>query len=141
MTALRMLMLVLILAPAVLVIDLVWLGIVMKGFYAQEIGSIMRRSGDALTPRWSAALLVYLLIPAGLILFVRPLLVEPATVWQALGWGAAFGLVLYGVYDMTNLAVLENWTWKVAIADIAWGGVLCGITTLLMQTADRWLPK
>ena len=141
MNIIRLVWLVLILLPIVLVIDMIWLGVVMKGFYAQEIGALMRRNGETLAPRWGAALLVYVLIPAGLVLFVRPLLVEHSATWQAFGWGALFGLVLYGVYDMTNLAVLERWTLRVAVADIVWGGVLCGVSSLLMQLVDRWLSK
>lgn len=139
MTAFRLVWLILILVPVVLVLDLIWLGIVMKGFYAQEMGELMRRNGEAFAPRWGAAFLVYLLIPAGLVFFVRPLLIEHAAAWQAFAWGAAFGLVLYGVYDLTNLAVLEKWTVKLTIADMAWGGVLCGTSSLLMQFVDRWL--
>jgi hypothetical protein len=35
--------------------------------------------------------------------------------------GALFGLVLYSVYDLTNLAVLEKWTARMALADMALG--------------------
>lgn len=141
MSHLRLVWLVLILAPLVLMIDLLWLGVVMKGFYAQEIGGLMRRNADVLAPRWKAACMVYLLIPAGLALFVRPLLGEQSSLWQALAWGAAFGLVLYGVYDFTNLAVLEKWTIRVTLVDITWGVVLCAVSACLMQVVDRWLTK
>ena len=100
-----------------------------------------RRQGEALAPRWGAALLVYLLIPAGIVLFVRPLLRANANAWQAFGWGAAFGLVLYGVYDLSNLAVLEKWTVRMTLADIAWGCVLSGMTSILMWSADRSMIK
>ena len=139
MSALRPIWLILLLAPIVLVIDLVWLGMIMKGFYAQEIGEITRRNAEGLAPRWGAALLVYLFIPAGLVCFVRPLLGEQSTLPQAWAWGALFGFILYGVYDLTNLAVLDKWTVRVTVADMAWGGVLGGITTVIMRAIDRWL--
>ncbi len=128
-----------IVAPIVLAIDLLWLGVVMKGFYSQELGELARRQAGALAPRWGAALLVYILIPGGLVLFVRPLLGANATPWQAVGWGAAFGLVLYGVYDLTNLSVLDKWTLRLTLADMAWGCVLCGASSALMRIVDRWL--
>jgi uncharacterized membrane protein len=131
----------LILAPAVLVLDLVWLGLIMRDFYSRELADLARRSGEAFAPRWGPAIGVYVLIPAGLVLFVRPLLGEQAPLWQAFAWGAAFGLVLYGVYDLTNLAVLEKWTLRVTLADMAWGMVLCGTSALVMRLADGWLPK
>lgn len=124
----------------VLAADLVWLGWVMKGFYDREIGELLRRSADALSPRWGAAILVYILIPAGIVLFVRPR-VGDAGAWEALGWGAAFGAILYGVYDLTNLAILEKWTLTVALADILWGSTLSAAATLTMRTVERWLQR
>lgn len=141
MTTLRLIGLVLLLAPLVLVIDLVWLGVVMKNFYAQEIGDLMRRNDAGLTPRWGPAAMVYSLIPAGLVMFVRPLLGDDSSLWLTFAWGAVFGLVLYGVYDFTNLAVLENWTYRVTLADVAWGGVLCGTSSLLMRLLEGWLKR
>lgn len=127
------------LVPCVFVIDMLWLGVVMKGFYAQEIGALMRYDGNGLAPRWSAAFVVYVLIPAGIVLFVRPLLGPTATGWQAFAWGALFGLILYGVYDFTNLAVLEKWTLRVTVVDLLWGGVLCGVSSWLARFFERWL--
>jgi hypothetical protein len=72
--------------PIFLLIDLLWLGVVMKAFYSQELGELARRQGAALAPRWGAAMLVYLLIPGGIVLFVRPLLGENGTAWQSFGW-------------------------------------------------------
>jgi uncharacterized membrane protein len=137
----RLIVLMLILAPAILVLDLVWLGLIMRDFYSRELGDLARRSGEAFAPRWGPAIGAYVLIPAGLVLFDRPLLAEQAPLWQAFGWGAAFGLVLYGVYDLTNLAILEKWTLRVTLADMAWGMVLCGTSALVMRLADGWLPK
>lgn len=127
--------------PVFLVIDCLWLGLIMPGFYSQELGELARRKAGALAPRWGAALLVYLLIPGGIVLFVRPQLGPASSVWQTFGWGALFGLVLYGVYDLTNLAVLEKWTLRMTVADIAWGCVLCGSCSIIMKFAERWLSK
>ena len=133
--------LLLIVAPLVLLIDLIWLGVLMKGFYQAEIGELARRSGGALAPRWPAAILVYLLIPAGIVLFVRPAMGNQATLWQAFVWGALFGLVLYGVYDLTNRSILEKWPLRLTIVDIAWGCALCGMGATAMRLAERWLAK
>jgi uncharacterized membrane protein len=130
-----------ILVPIFLLVDLLWLGVVMKDFYSQELGELARRQGAALAPRWGAALLVYLLIPGGIVLFVRPLLGVNATPWQSFGWGAVFGLVLYGVYDLTNLAILEKWTVRMTLADIGWGCILCGTISAAMKFVDGWLAQ
>jgi len=44
----------------------------MTKFYKAELGSLARRSGEAMTPVWWAACLVYVLIPLGLVWFVLP---------------------------------------------------------------------
>ncbi len=127
--------------PIFLLLDLLWLGVVMKDFYNHELGDLARRQGAALTPRWGAAALVYFLIPAGLVLFVQPLVAGQASLWPAFAWGAVFGLVLYGVYDLTNLAVLASWTVRMTFADLAWGAVLCGTLGLVMRLAASWLAE
>ena len=121
----------------VLLLDFLWLGVVMTKFYSQELGELARRQGTTLAPRWGAALLVYLLIPAGIVLFVRPSLGVQATVWEAFGRGALFGLVLYGVYDLTNLAVLDKWSVRMTATDIAWGCFLCGSSGIVVWLAAR----
>lgn len=68
-----------IILPVFLLLDLVWLGLLAKGFYSHELGELARRQGAALAPRWGAAILVYLLIPGGIVLFVRPLLNPSST--------------------------------------------------------------
>ena len=79
------------------------------------------------------------MIPGGLVLFVRPLVAGSLAPWQVLGWGATFGLVLYGVYDLTNLSILDKWSLKMTLADIAWGMVLCGTMSVILWRVDRWL--
>lgn len=133
--------LLLIVAPLVMAIDLVYLGVIMKGFYEAEIGQLARREGGSLAPRWPAAILVYLLIPAGLVIFVRPAMGPQATLGQAFVWGALYGLVVYGVYDLTNRAILDHWPLRLTIADIAWGCVLCGIGGVITRLAEKWLSK
>ncbi len=79
--------------PAFLCLDALWIGIVMHSFYDREMGELARRHNGQMSPRWGAAILVYLLIPAGLVFFVRPLLMPTTTVLKASGLGMMFGLV------------------------------------------------
>jgi uncharacterized membrane protein len=41
------------------------------------------------------------------------------------------GLVVYGVYETTTIALLKNWRWSTAVIDTLWGGVLFALTTYL----------
>ena len=42
---------------------------------------------------------------------------------------ALFGLVIYAVYEFTNLSLFKNWTYLTALIDSIWGAVLFGLTT------------
>jgi len=43
------------------------------------------------------------------------------------------GLVIYAVYDFTNVALLKNWKVSTAILDTLWGGILFGSTTFFVN--------
>ncbi len=136
MSYLKLFLLVL---PLVILLDFIWIGLLMKGFYDQELGDLARRQNGSLAPRWPAAILVYVLIPAGIVLAMRPHLSDTVPYWQIAAWGAAFGLILYGVYDLTNYALLEKWSLRVTLADLGWGTLLCCLCAMWMQAAARWL--
>lgn len=123
----------------VFVADYVWLGVLMKGFYEQEIGPLMRRNATGqFSPRLVPALVVYILIPLGVVLFAAPR-ATGGTYTSALVWGGLFGLVVYGIYDCSNLAVFDKWNWRVTTADILWGTFLCGTATVIAVVSERWL--
>ena len=53
-----------------LVLDGVWLGLVMKGFYRRSLAPIARMADGGLDPIWPIAALVYPIIALGLAVFV-----------------------------------------------------------------------
>lgn len=103
-----------------LVIDLVWLGVVARTFYQDQLGHLMRASVN-----WAAAFAFYLLFVVGVVVLVVWPSVQQQSLTRALLHGALLGLVAYAAYDLTNLAILEGFPLKVAIVDIAWGALLC----------------
>lgn len=127
------------LLPVLFLIDYVWLGKLMGPFYIRELGPLARSSGDAFAPVVWAAVVVYLLIPLGIILFVLPLLPLQGYLLPALGYGVLFGLVLYGVFDMTNYALLANYSLKMALVDIGWGCILNGLASLAAAIIYHWV--
>ena len=44
------------------------------------------------------------------------------------------GVVIYGVFDTTNLAIFKKWDNKLSIMDKLWGGVLFDLTTFLIYS-------
>jgi uncharacterized membrane protein len=100
-------------------IDMIWLVLVAKNFYRQQIGFLMKPDIN-----WIAAIIFYLLFIAGLVTFVISPAVQKHSWVQALLSGALFGLITYATYDLTNLATLKDWPVLVTIVDLAWGMVL-----------------
>jgi len=119
MTFLHNLKTFIIFLPIFLGIDLIWLGKISKSFYDKQFQAFER------TLNWPAAILVYILIPLGILFFVLPK--AAGNPLLGLMWGAIFGLVVYGVYDLTNLAILANWTLKLTVVDILWGIFVNGL--------------
>ncbi len=126
MTIINFLKLYLIAVPIFFLIDLIWLGVLGKGIYQKYIGRLMLPA-----PNWTAAIIFYLLFVSGLVIFA----IYPAAKnnsWSyALIYGAMFGFFTYMTFDLTNLAVLKDWPWKIVIVDIIWGIFLSGSVSLL----------
>lgn len=92
--------------PFTLLLDYLWLAKLMQGFYLKELGPYARVRGTTIIPVYWAAAIVYLLLPLGIVLFALPQVDPEHLAASSLTWGALFGLVVYGVYDMTNMATL-----------------------------------
>ena len=105
--------------PVFFIIDMVWLALVAKGFYANQIGFLMKPDIN-----WAAAIIFYLLFIVGLVQFVITPALEKHSWLHALLFGALFGLITYATYDLTNLATLKDWPILVTIVDLIWGAVL-----------------
>jgi uncharacterized membrane protein len=80
--------------------------------------------------RWAPALLFYFAFPAGLIHFALMPALQAGSAMAALVNGGLLGLLAYGTYDLTNYATLRPWTLKITIADLIYGTVVAGISTL-----------
>ena len=105
----------------ILALDAVWLT-ANAAFHRQVFAMIQ---GSPLKVRMGAAAAAYALMIAGVwFLAVRP----SGDDWlAAAGRGAVLGAVMYGVYDMTNLATLTKYPLNYAIPDMIWGTVLCAV--------------
>jgi uncharacterized membrane protein len=106
-----------------LVLDLVWLTKIGRGFYLSEIGALLLPR-----PNLAAAAAFYVLYVTGLLIFVIKPAHDAGSVQQALTMGALLGLLAYGTYDLTNLAVMKGFTLKIALIDMAWGAFLTAAT-------------
>lgn len=104
---------------AFFVIDMIWLGLVARNFYREQLGALI-----APNINWAAAIIFYLVFIAGLVLFVVSPAVDKNSWTHALVFGALFGFICYATYDLTNLATLKGWPVAVTVVDLAWGATL-----------------
>jgi uncharacterized membrane protein len=112
--------------PLFFAIDILWLVLVAKKFYKEQIGFLMKPDIN-----WPAAILFYLLFIAALVIFVIIPAVEKHSWSHALIYGAFFGLVTYATYDLTNLATIKDWPVLVTAVDLVWGSVLAALISVI----------
>src|SRR4051812_47254238 len=98
-----------------LILDALWIGGGARSFYETKIGHLL--SGHIL---WIAAFFLYVLYALALIsLVIRPALREKSLAY-ALWAGALFGVVAYGVYDLTTMTGVAGKLLVIGL-DMAWG--------------------
>lgn len=117
-----------------LALDALWLGLLARGFYQEQLGELIRPD-----PRWGAALVFYALFVGGIVLFVTLPALERGSAASALLFGALFGLIAYATYDLTNLAVLRGFPTVVAVVDMAWGAAISATVAVVGYCAAGWL--
>lgn len=131
-------------APVILIcmiiLDYLWLGLISKNLYLEQVGKIARLSDGKMDPILWPAGVVYILLALGTVVFVLPQWGSDVAWWQTALAGAFFGLVIYGVYDMTNHALLKDWPLPISLIDMAWGTFLCGASAMIGRAADSYFP-
>ncbi|MEX0940485.1 MAG: DUF2177 family protein [Candidatus Babeliales bacterium] len=121
-----------------ILLDLLWFGLIMRDFYIEQLAHKARVVNSGLLIHWPIALFVWFLLVIGLMVFVLPKVIGISVIYQFL-YGAFFGLVVYGIYQGTNFAILSSWPLMLVWVDIAWGMIINGIMTIFLAYIFRWL--
>ena len=61
-------------------------------------------------------------------IILKPALINDS-IFQALWTGTVFGIVAYGTYNLTNMAIIKNWSSNIVWIDMIWGGILTGFAS------------
>lgn len=115
-------------------LDTLWLGIVARGFYQAELGSL--RAPEI--KLW-AALLFYAVYAAGIVIFAVMPALRADSLATALLMGGLLGFFGYATYDLTNLATLRDWPLRMSLVDMAWGTALTAATAFIGSAVTRYL--
>lgn len=109
-----------------LLLDAIYLT-TFRDFYNSQIRSVQ---GFDVKMKIIPAILVYILLVFGLNYFI---LNEKRPIRDAF----LLGLVIYGVFDLTNMAIFDKWNIKSVVIDTMWGGILFALTTLITYRLKR----
>jgi uncharacterized membrane protein len=107
-------------------IDLIWLAIMNKRFYAVQLNGLM---SDKV--QWVPAILFYFLFIAALIILVVLPAAGAGSWLKACALGALLGMVAYATYDLTNLSTIKDWPLAVTVVDIVWGTAISAIVATI----------
>lgn len=118
-------------------LDMIWLGYVAKRLYFENYSPWLRLDNGQLTPVWWAIVIVYVLFAVATLAFILPL--SKGQLIQTFLYGAGMGLIIYGVYDFTCLAIFKDWPIKMAFVDWGWGIFLCGVASTITAYVSRFI--
>ena len=96
---------------------------VIKNYFANQI---IKVQGSPMKINLTATLICYVILIFGINYFIiRP----DRSVKDAF----LLGLVIYGVFETTNMALFTKWAWLTVIIDTLWGGILFAVTTSIVK--------
>ena len=108
-----------------LILDYLYINYLILPGFSKMINKIQ---GKDMSFRIVPAVLCYMLMIFGLYFLIINSRVSEK---QKLINSFVLGLVIYGVYDLTNYATIINWSSSIAIMDMIWGGGLFLSTTYI----------
>ena len=109
-------------------IDAVWLKTMTGLFYEKRIGHLL-----ADEPNMIAAGVFYLFYLLALcIIILYPQIKAQASLGHIFLMGTLIGLMAYGTYDFTSLALYKGYTLDTALVDFVWGGLLTGMVSAIV---------
>jgi len=114
--------LMLISAIVFLSLDSVYLTLTSNYFKKQ----IQNVQGSELKMNFLGAAICYVFLIFGINYFI----IKPR---KSVSDAFLLGIVIYGVYETTNYAILKNWAILSVILDTLWGGTLFALTTYIVN--------
>lgn len=103
-------------------VDFMYLSII-KTYFAKQIQLIQ---GSRMEINYVGAIICYMFLVFGLNYFI---LSANRSVFDAF----LLGIVIYGTFDFTNMALFKKWTLTTSIIDTLWGGTLFALSTYIIK--------
>lgn len=121
------LLLYIIIVIITLIIDFIWIYSNRNNYNLQ----IKKVQGFDLELNFVGAILSYICVIIGLFLFSFPLILNEyqknknqSLFLLSLQYGGCLGLIMYGIFNTTNIGLFKNYDVRIAIMDTLWGSFL-----------------
>ena len=79
------------------------------------------------------ALVAYLLLALAISIFSIPNIRSTEIIRDSIFYGGSLGIIIYGIFDFTNLAIFKKYKLKVGIIDTLWGGLLLSVASYIVK--------
>jgi uncharacterized membrane protein len=116
-------------AVAYTILDFIWLGYVVKDFNLRQLAGIGRIKDGDFAILYTPAVGAYILMALAVAVFVVPRAENSLS--SAAIYGALMGLIMYGVFDLTNMAILKDYPLPFMLADMACGVAVSAIVSVI----------
>jgi len=109
-----------------LTIDFMYLTLT-KTYFAKQVKLIQ---GTSMEINYLGAMICYMFLIFGLNYFI----IQPQrSVFDAF----LFGLIIYGTFDFTNMALFKKWSLLTSVMDTLWGGTLFALSTFIIYKIKK----
>jgi uncharacterized membrane protein len=95
----------------------------IKGYFGKQVQSVQ---GSPLKMNFLGAIICYIFLIFGINYFI----IKPK---RSIQDAFLLGLVIYGVFETTNITLFTNWSWITVIIDTLWGGTLFALTAYIIR--------
>mgnify|MGYP001382118065 FL=1 len=119
---------IILLAVIFVLVDAGFLYLMKNNFYTM----IKKIQGSPLKMKLIPTVACYIILVSSLYYFI---------VYKKGSYLDAFllGFFIYGVYETTNMAIFKDWSPKVGLIDLTWGGFLFLITSYLYKNSIKYI--
>jgi uncharacterized membrane protein len=111
-----------------LVMDFIWI----YSNFRMYNNSVMKIQNKPIAFRMTPAIIAYGLLVLNIVYILIPLTKKLSNIKRSLVF-AISGLVIYGVYNATTYAIIENYPLHVAIIDTLWGLISHLVLSLMIS--------
>ena len=94
-----------------------------KNYFKNQVQLVQ---GSPLKLNYLGAILCYIFLIFGINYFI----IKPK---RSIQDAFLLGLIIYAVFETTNLALFSKWSWFTVLIDSLWGGVLFALTTYIVN--------